>query len=253
MNFIQVRGFVLNSFSYSESDKIVQLYTLQLGRVKAIAKGVRKPKSKLSSAIELFTESGFALHKKPSADLYLLSQAKILNGYSGLKKDFKTISALQVLADLLIQSLHDTEPHPEIYSLLRETLSALGEKPGNGELFLPAFALKFLDLLGHPIELEACAECGSSLQRKKAFLIPHRGGALCESCCPSGPSRLRVTPAGLEVLKKLRSLPMEKIHILKLRSGFVREIFLTALEYAERTIERKLKTVDYYLKVLPEE
>jgi DNA repair protein RecO (recombination protein O) len=252
LNLIPVRGFVLNSFSYAEADKIVQLYTLQLGRVKAIAKGARKPKSKLSSAIDLFTESGFSLHKKPSADLYLLSQAKVIKGYSELKKDLRTITALQVLADLLIQSLHDTEPHPEIYSLLKETLSALGERSGNGELVLVAFALKFLDLLGHPIELETCAECGTSLGRKKAFLIPHRGGALCESCCPSGPARLKVAPAGLEVLKKLRSLPMERVHVLKLKAAFAREIFLTALEYSERTIERKLKTVDYYLKVLPE-
>ncbi len=249
MNFIPARGFVLESRNFAEADKIVQLYTLSLGRIKAIVKGVRKPKSKLSSAIDLFTESSFSLHKKPSADLYVLSQAKVLNSYSELKKDFKTITALQVLADILVQSLHDTEPHPEVYSLLRETLSAMNRDNSGLESLLASFGLKFLDLLGYPLELTACVECETPLLRKKAYLIPHRGGALCEDCCPTGPSRLKVSPVELEVLKKLWTLPMEKVHILKMKPAFSRGILLTVLEYLERTVERKLKTVEYYLSV----
>ncbi len=253
MNFIPARGFVLETRNFAETDKIVQLYTVQLGRVKAIVKGVRKPKSKLASAIDLFTESSFSLHKKPSADLYVLTQAKVLNGHSDLKKDFKTITALQILADLLVQSLHDTEPHPEVYSLLGETLGALKEKGDEPESILTAFGLKFLDLLGYPLELNQCVECETILRGKKAILIPHRGGALCEDCCPSGPTRLRVKQVDLEVLKKLRSLPMEKAHVIKMKPLFSRNLLLTLLEYVERTIEKKLRAVEYYLKVMPVE
>jgi DNA repair protein RecO (recombination protein O) len=249
LNFIPARGFVLESRNFAEADKIVQIYTLSLGRVKAIVKGVRKPKSKLSSAIDLFTESSFSLHKKPSADLYVLSQAKVLNGFSELKKDFKTITALQLLADILVQSLHDTEPHPEVYSLLRETLLVMSGNIKDVETLLTSFGLKFLDLMGYPLELASCVECGLSLQKKSAFLIPHRGGALCEECCPTGPARLRVSPSSLEVLKKLWTLPVEKVHILKMKPAFSRGILLTMLEYLERTIERKLKTVDYFIEV----
>jgi DNA repair protein RecO (recombination protein O) len=64
MNFVAAQGLVLGATAYSEADKIVQLYTLQLGRVRAIVKGIRKPKSKLASSIDLFTESTFSLHKK---------------------------------------------------------------------------------------------------------------------------------------------------------------------------------------------
>ena len=251
MNLIPARGFVLEARNYAETDKIVQLYTLQLGRIKAIVKGVRKPKSKLSSAIDLFTESGFSLHKRPSADLYLLTQAKVFNSFSELKKDLKTITALQVLADLITQSLHDTEPHPEVYSLLGETLEGLGKKGTEAESLLTSFILKFLDLLGNPLELAVCVECETVLKRKEAFLIPHRGGALCEDCCPTGPVRLKASPVELEVLKKLRTLPMEKVHVLKMKPLFLRRIFLMVLEYLERTIEKKLKAVDFYLKIIP--
>ncbi len=251
MQSISARGFVLSAHPYAEADKIAQVYTVQLGRVRAIVKGVRKPKSKLASILELFTESSFSLHKRLSGELYVLGQAKLLNGYAELKKDLPGITALQLLADILIQAIHDTEPHPEIYSLLKETLAALGEKSASPELYLTAFGIKFLKLSGYPMELSCCAECESSLERKQVHLIPHRGGALCENCCPSGPSRLKVSPAALEVMKKLMNLSMEKVHILKLRPAFLRELFLAVLDYLERTIERPLKTIEYYLKVVP--
>ncbi len=251
MNLTQARGFVLSATAYAEADKIVQLYTLQLGRVKAIVKGIRKPKSKLASSIDLFTESAFSLHKKASGSLYVLGQAKIVNGYAELKKYFQVITVLQVLADLLAQALPEGEPHPEIYSLVKEVLAALKANPEMSELFLTAFVIKLLDLMGYPLELETCTECGILLERKKAFLIPHRGGALCENCCATGPARLKVAPMTLEIFKKFKTLPMEKIHILKLKPRLVRDNFLTVLDYLERTIEKRLKTVEYYLKVLP--
>lgn len=251
MNFQPARGFVLSSFPYGEADKIAQLYTLQLGRVRAMVKGARKPKSKLASALDLFNESSFSLNKGRSGELYLLGQAKVLNAYSGLKKDLRGITALQMLADILTQAIHGAEPHLEVYELVKATLAALGHHAEQSELFLSAFTVKLIDLSGYPLELDACAECGSSLQRKQAHLVPHRGGALCEDCCPSAPARLKVSPAGLEVLKKMRELAMEKIHILKLKPAFLRELFRTLLEYLERTIEKQLKTVEYYVKLVP--
>ncbi len=144
----RLRGLSWKPRNYAEADKIIQLYTLSLGRIKAIAKGVRKPKSKLSSAIDLFTESSFSLHKRPSADLYLMTQAKVIDSHSDLKKDLKTITALQVLADLVSQSLHESEPHPEVYSLLKETLAGLGIAGSEPEALLVSFILKFLGPVG---------------------------------------------------------------------------------------------------------
>lgn len=251
MRSFTAQGFVLSSRNHAEADRLLKLYTLEGGLLQALAKGARKPNSKLAPALELFTEASFSLHKKASGDLHLILQAKVLEGHPGLKKDLASITALQVMADILLQSLPGTEPHPEAYQLVRDCLEALERQPGEGEKLLTAFALRWLGLAGHPFELSECAECGTSLQRQKAFLIPHRGGALCTDCCPGGPSRSAVTPAGLEILKKLRSLPLDKVHILKMKPSLQRGLFLLVMDYLERTLERELKTVEYYLKVTP--
>jgi DNA repair protein RecO (recombination protein O) len=251
LNLIQDRGFVLKTSPYAEADKLAWFYTPHFGKIRAIAKGVRKPQSRLSSVLELFTESSCTFHKKGGGDLYVLGQTKILNSHSRLKGDFLTITLLQVMADILIQALQDGESHEELYRLIRGILKVLEDQKDAREQALITFALHFLEISGYPLELEICVECQSSLERKKAFLIPYRGGSLCENCCPSGPSRLRVSPAGLQVLRKLKSLPLEKVHILKMRRELLKEVFLGIMVYIAQTVERPLKTVEYYLKVLP--
>jgi DNA repair protein RecO (recombination protein O) len=250
LTFFPGHGFILQTRPYSESDKIAHLYTPQMGLVRAVVRGVRKPKSRMASSIEFFTESSFILNKKSGGDFYVMGQAKVLNGYHDLKQDFAGITILQVLADVLIHALPDHEPHEQTYALLKQTLEALRAHMDLREQVLAAFLIRLLDFSGFPLELNVCAECGASLEKMKAALIPHRGGALCGDCAPSAPTRLKVSPSGLAFLRQMKKLPLEKIHVLKLGASVSRQLFQTLLDYLEHTIEKRLKTVEYYRKTL---
>jgi len=251
LNFWATPGLVLSARPYLEADKLVQIYTRQFGKIRARAKGARKPKSRFSSALELFTESSLAFAKPASGDLYLLTQAKLLNGFPRLKEDFGTITLLQILADILQQSLQEGEPDEELYRLLKEALEALQSQSECRESVLGVFILRFLEGLGHPLELEVCAECGKSLGSTGAFLIPHRGGALGLECSPSGPGGARVSPRQLAILRRWRSLPWERLAVLKMGKAHEREMLFILLAYLEKTIEKPLRSVDYYRSVLP--
>ena len=251
MNPSQTPGYVLSARHHREADKLAQVYTRQWGKIRVLVKGVRKAQSRLGSSLELFTESDMTLVKRAGSDLYVLTQAKILKSHPGLKADFTAITLLQVMADLLLQSLQDGEADGELYRLIGGTLEVLEKGKDAREMVLMGFLLRLLESMGHPLELEVCAECQGSLKGKNVFLIPHRGGALCQDCCSTGPRRLQVSPAGLEFLKKIKSLPLEKVPVLKMAASSRRELLLCLLEYFERTIEKSLKTVEYYLKVLP--
>ncbi|MGH7739372.1 MAG: DNA repair protein RecO [bacterium] len=244
-------GYILIARPYLESDKLIQVYTRELGKIRARVRGARKPKSRLGFALELFTESTLTFTKGPSAELYLLTQAKILRSHPLLKEDFGTISLLQVLADVLIQTIHDSEADGDLYSLLRETLERMESLPLDREIVMAAFLLRFLEGLGHPLELDLCAECGGTLGTAGVFLIAHRGGALCSGCFPSGPVFLRVSPSSLGFIRKLRSFDWERLSVLKMEKIQSREILFVLLAYLERTIEKPLRAVDYYRSVLP--
>ena len=230
---------------------MIDVYTRQFGKVRARVKGARKPKSRLGFALELFTESSLTLTKSPSAELYLLTQAKILQSHPLLKEDFGTITLLQVMADMLIHTLHDSQPDEDLYGLIREVLKTMEVQKSGRETVLSSFVLRFLELLGHPLELDLCAECQKPLGAAGAFLIAHRGGALCFNCCPSGPGFLKVSPAGLAWLRKIRSFPLDRLAVLKMTNDQSRQTLFVLLAYLERTIEKPLRSVEYYRALLP--
>ncbi len=241
------RGFVLTASAVGEADKRIRLLTRGNGKIRAFARGVRKPKSRMASSLEFFTESAFVLHPQARGEAFSLSQAKILNGHPGLKKDLQAISLLQLLADILLGCLPEGEPYAELYDEVGELLTAWENNSAQREQHLAAFILHFLKDSGNPLELSECAECGESLKGKKSVLVPHRGGALCLSCGGSVPSRLHATPQSIEWIKKLLELPLSRTSVLKLTPAQARSIFLTTLEYLQLTFEKPLKTLDYYL------
>ncbi len=247
------RGFVLSASPSGEADKWVRLMTKESGRIRAFARGVRKPKSRMAPALEFFTESSFVLHPAKRGDSYSLSQAKVLNGHPDLKKDLTAIALLQLLADILLGCLPEGEPHPVLFDGVRALLAGWEKEPAQREQLLAAFNLRFLREGGYPLEFTDCAECGESLQGKKANLVPHRGGALCASCSPVGPSRLQVNPQSLAWLKKLLELPLSRATLLKLTPSQARSVLLTTLEYLQQTFEKHLKTLDFYLSLSSKE
>jgi DNA repair protein RecO (recombination protein O) len=251
LNLWSTQGFVLSARPYLEADKLIQVYTRQWGKIRARVRGARKPKSRLGYALELFTESALTFTKGPSAELYLLTQAKLLRGFPSLKEDFGTITLLQVMADILVQSLQDGEPDEKLYELILESLENLEAQSRIREIVVAAFILRLLEAMGHPLELELCAECQAALGQKGAYLIAHRGGALGPECFPSGPGFLKVSAAQLGPLRKIRSFPWDRLTVLKMEKSQAREILFVLLAYLEKTIEKPLKSVDYYRSVLP--
>lgn len=241
------RGFVLSALAVGEADKLLRLLTRGGGRIRAFARGVRKPRSRMASSLELFTESAFVLITSTRGDAFSLSQAKVLQGHPDLKKDLQAIFLLQLLADILLGCLPEGEPHAALYDEVRNLLASWETYPSQREQLLAAFILHFLKDGGYPLELEDCAQCGLALSGKNAVLVPHQGGALCRDCGGPVPPMLQTTPQSMEWLKKLSELPLERAAILKLTPLQIRSVFLTTLEYLQLTFEKPLRTLEYYL------
>ena len=249
---LKTSGFVLSSRPRGEADRLVCLFTLQAGRVRASVRGARKSVSKLASSLELMNESDLVLHRRGGGDLLRLTQSKLRAGHARLKEDLGSIAVLQLLAETLEKSTPEGEPHPGEYLQVRRVLKVLSaaKSQTEREQVLASFVLKLLDGLGYPMELSRCAGCGVSLACSEAILVPHRGGALCRECIP-GNARLLLKPAERAVLERLREWPLEKCGVLKIPPRRSRSILRRVLEYAGQTLETDLKTLPYYMQVVP--
>ncbi|HEY2716368.1 MAG TPA: DNA repair protein RecO [Solirubrobacterales bacterium] len=179
---VKTEAIVLRSIRYGEADRILHLYSHDRGRVGAIAKGARKPKSRFGGRLEPFFRLDLMLHEGRS-DLMTVTGVTTVDGYPRLRSDGAAIGAGARACDAVLRLLDSAEPNPPAYHLLCRYLELLDE-PGNPraaalEIAL-SFRLKLALVAGFAPELASCARCGEA--EHLAGFSGAAGGVVCGSC-----------------------------------------------------------------------
>ena len=182
---IKTEAVVLRSIRYGEADRIVHLYSATRGRIGAIAKGSRRPKSRFGGRLEPFFRLDLLLHEGRS-DLCTVTGASTLDGYPDLRSDGPGLGAAARACDAVLRLLDSVEPNRPAYNLLCRYLALLDEDArGEGarhdlRAVGLAFRLKLALAAGFSPELGSCARCGE-LEGIVAF-SGSSGGVVCSSC-----------------------------------------------------------------------
>jgi len=175
---------VLRSIRFSEADRVLHLYTLERGRVNAIAKGVRKTGSRFGARLEPLTRSALVLHEG-RGELHTVSGADIISSQERVRADPYALAVGLIGAEAVLKLFAEPEPHPRAYAGLCRFLELLAgplehaSDPQHDGLGL-AFQLKLLALAGYLPHLDSCASCGSP--GPLAGFSPSAGGAVCATC-----------------------------------------------------------------------
>ncbi len=180
----KTEAVVLRSIRYSEADRVLHLFSLDRGRVNAIAKGVRKTGSRFGARLEPLTRSALLLHEG-RGELHTISGADIISSHEDVRADGYTLAVGLIGAEAVLKLHAEPEPQPRAYQGLCRFLDLLGEPverapdPSHDGLGL-AFQLKLLALAGYLPHLTSCASCG----RDEALVgfSPAAGGAVCDGC-----------------------------------------------------------------------
>ena len=177
---VKTEGIVLRSMRYGEADRIVHLYTPHRGRVGAIAKGVRRSRSRFGGRLEPFFRLDLVLHEG-RGELLTVTAAATVEGYARLRADARALDGAARACDAVGRLFETTEPHPEVYNLLCNELALLDAEPARGTLANQlAFRLKLLLAAGLAPQLAACASCGA--QDHLTGFSGAAGGVVCSAC-----------------------------------------------------------------------
>jgi DNA repair protein RecO (recombination protein O) len=177
----KTQAIVLRSIRYGEADRIVHLYTERRGRIGAIAKGSRRPKSRFGGRLEPFFRLDMVLYEGRS-DLCTVTGASTLDGYGRLRGDGARIGAAARACDAVLRLFDSPEPNPAVYNLLCTYLGLLDgedDAAARTEVAL-AFRAKLALAAGFSPELAACARCGEA-EHLSSF-SGAAGGVVCASC-----------------------------------------------------------------------
>jgi DNA repair protein RecO (recombination protein O) len=177
---LKTEAVVLRSIRYGEADRILHLYTPRHGRLGAIAKGVRRARSRFGARLEPFFHVRMVLYEGRS-DLHTVTGADTVSAHGQLREHAATLDAAARACDAVGRLFETTEPHPEVFALLRNELALLctdcGQaRPANGL----AFRLKLLMAAGILPQLASCAGCGET--DELSGFSATAGGVVCSSC-----------------------------------------------------------------------
>jgi DNA repair protein RecO (recombination protein O) len=240
VNLYRDEGVVLRTHKLGEADRIVVLMTAAHGKVRAVAKGVRKTKSRFGGRLEPLRQASLLLYE--GRDLAIIAQAETLEHHPALRLDFDRLTDALALAEAVDQVAQEGEPNPPLYRMLTGALRALADAEVRSPLLVAAFYWKLLALEGVSPVLDYCVRCASegenSLSSDLVSFDPVEGGVLCREH-RRGPV---VEPGALELIRRI--LGGDLAAVLREPSGPA-AVTTSALATTtlEAHLERRLRTV----------
>ncbi len=229
MSTYRDHAVILRKLDYGEADRIFTLLTRSHGKVGAIAKGVRRPESKLAHALELYTHIDVLL-AKGRGELDVVAQVERLAGKRAL------------IAELAERVCEDRHPVDGIYELTVMALDELAREtdPRRASSY---FLMSALDLLGYAPQLSSCASCERPLEAKPAAFSATAGGFLCDRCDELGMPK--VSLAAIKVLRLMAAGDLQTYRRLKLDSDLMEEIEQVLTMQLEHHLDRRLKSLQF--------
>src|SRR5258707_2799359 len=206
---------VLSGFDYGEADRILTLITPGGGKIKAIAKGVRRQKSRIGGSLEPFGELRLALAHGRTFEV--VTQAAVVHAWLRLRDDVVSFGRASYLAELANGALEERHAAEGVYLLLKRAYEILdvGMAPNRVARW---FEMHFADELGVRPEVDRCVECGRLLEAGERYRwVPPLGGVLCERCPGPPHDRVALSLEGLKLLKAHQRMDVEALAALRVR------------------------------------
>jgi DNA repair protein RecO (recombination protein O) len=235
----RTNAIVIRHFDYGEADRILTLFTPHLGKVAAIAKGVRRLRSRNAGHIELFTHCNLMLARGRNFDV--ITQAEGLEHFPGLRSDLMLSSYAHYVSELVEAFAPDRLPNIALYKMYLETLRRLSA--GSGPFTVRAFEMDLMDLSGYMPELRSCLGCGSEIVPQVNRFSVSLGGILCPLCFQADPQAPDVSIMALKLLRNLQTDSRRVLALQSVDNRVAREIERRMREYITYRMERRPKSV----------
>ncbi|MCI0438679.1 MAG: DNA repair protein RecO [Chloroflexi bacterium] len=240
----KTQAVVLKQMPLGEADRILTLYTPDMGRVRAVAKGVRRIKSRFGGHLELLNHVTVSISYGRNLDT--VNEAETINSFKGFRSDLERLSRALYLSELVDVFSTDGYPNYAVYQLLLDTLQWLGET-AQPEMLTRYFELRLVELSGFRPEIYSCVECRAVLQPDNHLFNSASGGVLCPECRVMSEDVL--VPLSLNTMKVLRFMQREpayaKVNDLKVGAPILRELERLMRAYIHYIIERELKSAEF--------
>ncbi|MEK7439747.1 MAG: DNA repair protein RecO [Chloroflexota bacterium] len=240
----RTEAIVLRRKDFGEADRILTLFTPELGKIRALAKGIRKPASRKAGHLELYTRSKLLVAK--GRDMDIVTQAETVEPYRPLREDLLRSSYGSYCVDLIDKFTPDDYENLPLYDLLARALDWLCEST-DLQLTTRYYELQLLGMSGYQPELFHCVVKGEEIVAEDQFFNPAEGGVICPRCGENHPQggAFPISLNALKVLRFMQNNSYESLRELKLSIAVHQELERVMQRAINFHLERQLKSAEF--------
>ena len=243
---VRTEAIVLRHKDWGEADRILWLYTRKMGKVRAIAKGVRKIRSRKAGHLEPFTRVNLMLAR--GRDFLIVTQAETIEAFSNLREDLIHVGYAAYVVELLDRFTYDEDDNLQLYHLLNETLTRINSVE-NPVLPVRYYEIHLLSLLGYRPQLFNCVHCESEIQPEDQYFSISQGGVLCPKCGPKFADASQISLETLKYLRHFQRSPFSEIDQIHLSPQLNLNLETLLQQYFTYFLERNLNTPTFIRRV----
>lgn len=235
---IKTPAFVIRRARLKDADRVITLFTQEMGKVAAVAKGVRKSSSKLAGHLEILNYTNLTMARGKGMHTIIGSQT--INPYLGIRESLERTSYALYFSELVYLFTAEEQANTQIFDLLTESL-AEADKTEDLELLSRYFEIRLLKALGYQPQLHTCINCNSELRAVTNHFCLSMGGTLCSQCA-SGSGVYPLSVNALKVMRFLSSSRFSATGRLKLDQTLNREIRQLLFHYMRFLLEKDIRS-----------
>lgn len=243
MGTYKTEGIILKSYNLREADRILTIYTKDFGKISAVAKGVRRSRSKLRGATQQLTYVDLILYQGKSIDT--ITQCETKEMFVALREDLHRWAYAVYLVELLDAMVPERQPQVRVFAEFLTALYLLAtlEEPETGALF---FTARFLHLLGYQPVLHTCAACHQKIaEGSKVLLSAALGGILCGNCSSLDSQVYPMEGGEPAVWRRLVEMDARLLPRLKISPVLRKRLFRVLCYFIQYQLERRLRSVSF--------
>jgi len=242
-------AIVIGGHDLAEADRIVVFYTNTAGKVRAVAEGARRIRTRFGGNLQLFAEGRLVYFERPNKTLHKVNEFAVIRSHHVLREDLDRLVLGSTAVEAVAAGVEEEEVSPEIYRLLAEALEFL-EESAQPALVMQGFLLHLLRLLGYLPELSACVGCRNSVPpRGDAYLSPSQGGLFCAGCQASAVDTIPTSPAALGFLRGANTSTLRVIDRISILPQVLQEVSTILQAFLRHILGRSLRSADFLARL----
>ena len=244
MAFLKTRGIVVKEVNTGEADKIITIFSRNRGRISALAKGGKRPRSKLSAGSQIMSYGEYVLYS--GKELYSVNSCEVIEPFYEIRNDMEKLTYAAHFMDIVLEIIQENQPSPRLLQLLLNSLYLLAKTDKPPELISRVFELRALSLAGFTPHVNRCMNCGQESEKFYSFSF-EKCGFLCdrENCAASDRFSIQLSPGASRTIQHIVYSKMDELFSFSLSPEVLTELGRITRRYLRERLERDFIKLDF--------